>query len=119
MNAIYYVIALIGIFMLVDIVSISSTGVDVPDTIDLSDKTIVPASEDTDSQVIKFRGVVGDSNVYTEDTDVGEMSVGILGAALTATIGWIDFLVMMMIVGLITTIAMGILFRVSRIIGVY
>jgi hypothetical protein len=40
-----------------------------------------------------------------------------LGTALASTISWIDLLVLLAIVGIALSIIMGILFKVSRILG--
>lgn len=56
------------------------------------------------------------TKVYTT-TDINEMVVDVFGTALNATIGWIDLLVLLAIVGIALSIVMGILFKVSRILG--
>jgi len=53
---------------------------------------------------------------YTTD-DINEMVVDVFGTSLNATIGWIDLLVLLAIVGIALSIVMGILFKVSRILG--
>jgi hypothetical protein len=45
------------------------------------------------------------------------MTVDVFGAALNATIQWIDLLVLLAIVGVAMSILMGILFKASRILG--
>jgi hypothetical protein len=57
---------------------------------------------------------------YTHEydtTDINEMVVDVFGTALNATISWIDLLVLLAIVGIALSIIMGILFKVSRILG--
>lgn len=53
---------------------------------------------------------------YTTD-NINAMVVDVFGTALYATIGWIDLLVLLAIVGIALSIVMGILFKVSRILG--
>jgi len=53
---------------------------------------------------------------YTTD-NINEMVVDVFGTALNATIGWIDLLVLLAIVGIALSIVMGILFKVSRVLG--
>jgi hypothetical protein len=53
---------------------------------------------------------------YTTD-NINDMVVDVFGTALHATIGWIDLLVLLAIVGIALSIVMGILFKVSRILG--
>ena len=50
-------------------------------------------------------------------TDLNKMVVDVLGTALASTISWIDLLVLLAIVGIALSIIMGILFKVSRIMG--
>lgn len=50
-------------------------------------------------------------------TDLNKMVVDVLGTALASTISWIDLLVLLAIVGIALSIMMGILFKVSRILG--
>jgi hypothetical protein len=50
-------------------------------------------------------------------TDLNKMVVDVLGTALASTISWIDLLVLLAIVGIALSIIMGILFKVSRILG--
>jgi len=50
-------------------------------------------------------------------TDLNKMVVDVLGTALASTISWIDLLVLLAIVGIALSILMGILFKVSRILG--
>jgi len=50
-------------------------------------------------------------------TNINEMVVDVFGTALNATISWIDLLVLLAIVGIGLSIVMGILFKVSRILG--
>jgi hypothetical protein len=45
------------------------------------------------------------------------MVVDVFGTALNATVSWIDLLVLLAIVGIAMSIVMGILFKVSRILG--
>ena len=57
---------------------------------------------------------------YTHQYDTGdinEMVVDVFGTAINATINWIDLLVLLAIVGIALSIVMGILFKVSRIMG--
>jgi hypothetical protein len=49
--------------------------------------------------------------------DINEMVVDVFGTAMNATINWIDLLVLLAIVGIALSIVMGILFKVSRILG--
>ena len=50
-------------------------------------------------------------------SDINAMVVDVFGTALNATISWIDLLVLLAIVGIALSIVMGILFKVSRILG--
>jgi hypothetical protein len=50
-------------------------------------------------------------------TNINEMVVDVFGTALNATISWIDLLVLLAIVGVALSIIMGILFKVSRVLG--
>ena len=50
-------------------------------------------------------------------SDLNAMTVDVFGTALNATIAWIDLLVLLAIVGIALSIVMGILFKVSRILG--
>jgi len=52
-----------------------------------------------------------------DTTEINEMVVDVFGTALNATISWIDLLVLLAIVGIALSIIMGILFKVSRILG--
>jgi len=52
-----------------------------------------------------------------DTTDINEMVVDVFGTALNATISWIDLLVLLAIVGIALSIIMGILFKVSRVLG--
>lgn len=56
------------------------------------------------------------TQVYTT-TNINEMVVDIFGTALNATIQWIDLLILLAVVGIALSIVMGILFKVSRILG--
>lgn len=56
------------------------------------------------------------TKVYTT-TDINAMVVDVFGTALNATVSWIDLLVLLAIVGIAMSIVMGILFKVSRILG--
>jgi len=60
--------------------------------------------------------MTGYDHQYTT-TDINEMVVDVFGSALNATISWIDLLVLLAIVGIALSIVMGILFKVSRILG--
>jgi hypothetical protein len=60
--------------------------------------------------------MTGYDHQYTT-TDINEMVVDVFGTALNATISWIDLLVLLAIVGIALSIIMGILFKVSRILG--
>lgn len=53
---------------------------------------------------------------YTVD-NISDMVVDVFGTAIEATISWIDLLVLLAIVGIVLSIIMGILFKVSRILG--
>ena len=50
-------------------------------------------------------------------TDLNSMVVDVFGTALGSTIQWIDLLVLLAIVGIALSIIMGILFKVSRVLG--
>lgn len=50
-------------------------------------------------------------------SDLTDMVVDVFGTALNATITWIDLLVLLAVVGIVLSIIMGILFKVSRILG--
>jgi len=52
-----------------------------------------------------------------DTTEINQMVVDVFGTALNATISWIDLLVLLAIVGIALSIIMGILFKVSRILG--
>jgi hypothetical protein len=56
------------------------------------------------------------TKVYTT-TNINEMVVDVFGTALNATIQWIDLLILLAIVGIALSIVMGILFKVSRVLG--
>ena len=56
------------------------------------------------------------SKVYTT-TDLNSMVVDVFGTALNSGIQWIDLLVLLAIVGVALSIVMGILFKVSRVLG--
>jgi hypothetical protein len=45
------------------------------------------------------------------------MVVDVFGTAINATIQWIDLLVLLAVVGIGLSIVMGILFKVSRVLG--
>jgi hypothetical protein len=49
--------------------------------------------------------------------NINEMVVDVFGTALNATISWIDLLVLLAIVGVALSIVMGLLFKVSRVLG--
>jgi hypothetical protein len=49
--------------------------------------------------------------------DLNSMVVDVFGTALNASIQWIDLLVLLAIVGIGLSIVMGILFKVSRVLG--
>ena len=49
--------------------------------------------------------------------DINSMVVDVFGTALNATISWIDLLVLLAIVGVALSVVMGILFKVSRVLG--
>lgn len=49
--------------------------------------------------------------------DLNYMVVDVFGTALNASIQWIDLLVLLAIVGIALSIVMGILFKVSRVLG--
>lgn len=53
---------------------------------------------------------------YTTE-NINAMVVDVFGTALNATISWIDLLVLLAIVGVAMSIVMGILFKVSRVLG--
>jgi hypothetical protein len=53
---------------------------------------------------------------YSVD-DISDMVVDVFGTALEATITWIDLLVLLAIIGIMLSIIMGILFKVSRVLG--
>ena len=50
-------------------------------------------------------------------SDINSMVVDVFGTALNATISWIDLLVLLAIVGVALSVVMGILFKVSRVLG--
>ena len=50
-------------------------------------------------------------------SDLNNMVVDVFGTALNASIQWIDLLVLLAIVGIALSIVMGILFKVSRVLG--
>ena len=50
-------------------------------------------------------------------SDINSMVVDVFGTALNATINWIDLLVLLAIVGVALSVVMGILFKVSRVLG--
>lgn len=50
-------------------------------------------------------------------TDLNSMVVDVFGTALNATISWIDLLVLLAIVGIALSVIMGIMFKVSRVLG--
>jgi len=56
-------------------------------------------------------------NAKYSTSDINAMVVDVFGTALNATISWIDLLVLLAIVGIALSIVMGILFKVSRILG--
>ena len=56
------------------------------------------------------------TKVYST-TDLNSMVVDVFGTALNSTIQWIDLLVLLAIVGIALSILMGILFKVSRVLG--
>jgi len=60
--------------------------------------------------------MVGYTKQFTT-SNINEMVVDVFGTALNATISWIDLLVLLAIVGIALSIIMGILFKVSRILG--
>ena len=50
-------------------------------------------------------------------SNISDMVVDVFGTALKATITWIDLLVLLAVIGIVLSIIMGILFKVSRILG--
>jgi len=56
------------------------------------------------------------TKLYTT-TDLNSMVVDVFGTALNAGIQWIDLLVLLAIVGVALSIVMGVLFKVSRVLG--
>jgi hypothetical protein len=50
-------------------------------------------------------------------TDISNMVVDVFGSAVHATLSWIDLLVLLAVVGIILSIVMGLLFKVSRVLG--
>lgn len=58
----------------------------------------------------------GYSHQYST-SDLNEMTIDVFGSALSASIQWIDLLVLLAIVGAAMTIIVGIFFKVSRIFG--
>jgi len=50
-------------------------------------------------------------------TDVNDMVVDVFGTAVSSTISWIDMLVLLVVCGLAVSISMGLLFRMSRVLG--
>ena len=59
---------------------------------------------------------MGYTPVYST-TNINDMVIDVFGTALHATISWIDLLVLLAVVGIVLSIIMGILFKVSRILG--
>jgi len=59
---------------------------------------------------------MGYTPVYSTQ-NLNDLVVDVFGTALHATISWIDLLVLLAIVGIALSIIMGILFKVSRILG--
>jgi hypothetical protein len=49
--------------------------------------------------------------------NINYMVVDVFGTALNSTINWIDLLVLLAIVGVALSIVMGILFKISRVLG--
>jgi len=56
------------------------------------------------------------TQVYTNG-DLNSLTVDMFGTALNATIQWIDLLVLLAVVGVALSILMGVLFKLSRILG--
>jgi hypothetical protein len=56
------------------------------------------------------------SAVYSTK-DLTAMTVDVFGTALNATLTWIYLLVLLAIVGVALSVIMGILFKVSRVLG--
>jgi hypothetical protein len=56
------------------------------------------------------------TQVYTT-RDLNSMTVDMFGTALNATIQWIDLLVLFAVVGVALSVLMGILFKMSRVLG--
>ena len=50
-------------------------------------------------------------------TDVNRMVVDVFGTALSSTMGWIDMLVLVVIVGLVVSILVGLMFKASHAFG--
>jgi hypothetical protein len=53
---------------------------------------------------------------YTTD-DIEKMTIDVFGTAVNAVVDWIDLLVLLAIVGVALSVIAGILFKVSRILG--
>lgn len=53
---------------------------------------------------------------YTTD-DIEEMTIDVFGTAMNAVVDWVDLLVLLAIVGVALSVVAGILYKVSRILG--
>jgi len=53
---------------------------------------------------------------YTTD-DIESMTIDVFGTAVEAVVDWIDLLVLLAIVGVALSVIAGILYKVSRILG--
>ena len=54
--------------------------------------------------------------MYTTD-DIEEMTIDVFGTAMNAVVDWVDLLVLLAIVGVALSVVAGILYKVSRILG--
>ena len=53
---------------------------------------------------------------YSTD-DIEKMTIDVFGTAVNAVVDWIDLLVLLAIVGVALSVIAGILYKVSRILG--
>lgn len=55
-------------------------------------------------------------NLYSV-SDLNEQTVDVLGTGVNATIGWVDLLVLLAIVGIVVSILVGVIYKGSKIMG--
>lgn len=53
---------------------------------------------------------------YTTD-DIESMTIDVFGTGMNAVVDWVDLLVLLAIVGVALSVVAGILYKVSRILG--